>query len=159
MSFTPQIKIQYYNLEGSVLLSCADTFSLGLFQDTDKLNIRLPSGAKLISSQVDRCEVHTINDETDSIPPFGNLSQSNIDTQIVHAKQDLERLLPNCFQALGRFQEEPYHIEANPSVQFKRHCVPVQAAFKQQLAETQVVGTIKPFDHATSWINSFVIVN
>ena len=34
-----------------------------------------------------------------------------------------------------------------------------QAAFKQQLSEMQATGIIKPVDHDTPWLNSFVVVN
>ena len=34
-----------------------------------------------------------------------------------------------------------------------------QAAFEQQLAGMEAAGIIKPFDHVTYWINSFVNVN
>ena len=152
------------NLEGSVLISCTDTLSLGLLQVSDKLNKKLPSGVKLITSKVDRYEVHTINKKTDSKPSLDNLSQPTSSTQIVHTKHDLMRWFPDCFQSLGKFQGEPYLIEVDPSVPSKMTpCRPVplheQAHFKQQLAEMQVASIIKPVNHATPWINSFIIVN
>ena len=93
-----------------VHLTWANTLSLGLLQATGKLNKKLPSGAKLITSQADRYEVHTINKKTDSIISLENLSQSNTSAQIVHTKQALRRLFPDCFQGLGKFHGEPYHI-------------------------------------------------
>ena len=49
------------DLEASVLLSCADTLSLLLLQPIDKVSKKLPSVAKLITSQLDRYDVHIIN--------------------------------------------------------------------------------------------------
>ena len=73
-------------------------------------------------------------------------------------------LFGECYQGLGKFQGGPYHIEVDPSGPPKMiPCRPVPvhqlAAFKQELAEMQAAGIIKPADHATPWINSFVIIN
>ena len=83
-------------LEGSVLLNHSDTHLLSLFQATDKLNKKLSNGAKLITNQINRYEVHTTNKKTDNIPALGNQSQSNTSTQIVHTKQNLMKLFPYC---------------------------------------------------------------
>ena len=67
------------------------------------------------------------------------------------------------FTGLGKFQGESYHIEVDPNVTPKKtSCRPVpthqQDTLKQQLAGIQTGGSLKPVDHATPWINSFVIV-
>ena len=56
-----------------MLLSCADALSLGLLQPTDKLNKKLPCGAKLITNQIERYEMHTINKKADNVPSLDNL--------------------------------------------------------------------------------------
>ena len=48
------------NLLGSVLLRCADTLTM-FVATTEKLNKKLPSGTKLLTSQVDSYQGHTIN--------------------------------------------------------------------------------------------------
>ena len=101
------------DLEGNVLLSCADTFSLGLLQATGKLN-------RDVNSEVDRYEVHILSNKTDSIPPPDSLLQSNTSTLIVHRKQDLMRLFPDCFQGFSKFQDEPYCIDVDPGVPPKK---------------------------------------
>ena len=73
-------------------------------------------------------------------------------------------LYPDCLTGLGKVQGEPNYIELDPDVASKKtSCRPgpihQQVAFKQQCAEMHAVGIFKPVDHATPWINRFVIVN
>ena len=58
--------------------------------------------------------------KTDNIPSLDNVSQSNTSAQIVHIKQDLVTLFPDCFQCLGKFQGEPYSIKGTQSVPPKK---------------------------------------
>ena len=103
-----------------------------LLQAGDKLN-KYNINIKLLTSKDDRYEVHTINMKTDSTPLLENLSQSNACAQIVHTKQDHRRLFPDCFQGLGNFQDEPYHIEVYPSVLSKRLQVGLYLITNKQL--------------------------
>ena len=68
------------DLECGVLLSCADKLLLGLSQATDNLKKGKVSGAKHKTIPVDRYEVYTINNKSDSILPLDNLSKSNTST-------------------------------------------------------------------------------
>ena len=65
------------------------------------------------------------------------------------------KLFPNCFQDLGKVQGEPYHTKVGPNTPSKMNpCRPVQVhqqtAFKQQLAEMQAAGIMKPVNLATA---------
>ena len=68
------------------------------------------------------------------------------------------RLFTDCFQGLCKFQGEPYYIEVDPSVPSKMTLC-IQDINKQQSEEMQAAVIFKPVDHATPWINCFVIVN
>ena len=72
-------------------------------------------------------------------------------------------LYQDSLNGLGRFPSEPYNIEVSVSYQPKKistiHLsIPEQADFKQQLTEIQAVDMIKPVNHATYWMSSFVII-
>ena len=105
--------------------------------------------------------MHTINKKTDSIPSLDNLSQSNTITQIVYSKQDIMRLFQDCFQGLIKLQGEPYYTEVDPSAPPKKTpCRPVpvhKEAYLSSRNARHAAGIIKSVDHATPWINSFVI--
>ena len=52
------------DIEGSVFLSCPDTFALGLVIANDKLDKKLPGSAKIVISHADRSDVFTISKKT-----------------------------------------------------------------------------------------------
>ena len=52
------------NTEDSVLLSCTNTLALVSVLTSDKVEKKIPSGAKLVISQGDRSDTHTINKKT-----------------------------------------------------------------------------------------------
>ena len=104
-------------IEGSVLLSSSGPLALGLLQASDKLNKKIPSGAKIIINHIDGYQVHMVNKKIQAKSQVDKLPQSNTNGHtIVHTKQDFMSLFPACFQDLGKFQGEPYHIDVDPSV-------------------------------------------
>ena len=82
MCTIPSRTFNITDMKGSVLLSCADTFVLGLLQASDKLDKMIPRGAKLINSQVDRYDIQTANKKTQSKPPGDRLPQTQVIKQL-----------------------------------------------------------------------------
>ena len=91
---------------------------------SDNLDKKIPSDAKLVISKADRSDVYTINKKVqDSCYdlPVNKQLQSDVNNQvIIHTKEDLTSLYPDCFTRLGKFQDEAYHIEVDPTVLPKR---------------------------------------
>ena len=70
---------------------------------------------------------------------------------------------PDVFDGIGKFLSPPYTIHLNPSIQLKQTpCLPVpihlKEAFMKEIDKMLQAGVLKPVTEATSWINSFVLI-
>ena len=134
--------------------------------ESDILYKKLPSSTKIFIIQADRFDVFKFSKKTpdsSADQPINKPQPRQGTTETVHIKEDLMNLYQDCFTGFGKLQCECYHVWVDSSVsQRKTPCRPVpihqQAAIKQ-LAEMQAAGILKRVDHATPWINIYIIVN
>ena len=82
---------------------------------------------------------------------------------IVKNKVDIKAHYADVFEGVGHFQGQPYHIQMDPTVPPKQtpvRPVPVhlKEAFKQELDKMLQAAYITPVHEATTWMNSYVIV-
>ena len=156
--------------EGSVLLSCNTSLTLGLIQSRPRLDY-LPPRASLITSskdhprktktqvQVQKHEVITkTNDQHHNIQ--GNISQPP--TLITNQEQILQEY-PDVFEGIGKFPGPPYHIQVDPKVTLKQTpCRPIpihlKDAFQNEINQMLQASVLLPVTEATPWINSFVLI-
>ena len=83
--------------------------------------------------------------------------------KIVIKISDIKEQYADVFEGVGCFPGPPSHIQVDPKISPKQtpvRPVPVhrKEAFKQELDKMLQAGYIKPVHEATSWINSYVIV-
>ena len=67
------------------------------------------------------------------------------------------------FEGIGKFPGLPYSIQLDPSIPPKQtpcHPVPIhlKESFKEEIENMLKAGILKPVHEATTWINSFVLV-
>ena len=82
---------------------------------------------------------------------------------LVTSKEQILSSYPDIFEGISRFPGPPYHIQVNPNVTPKQtpcRSVPIhlKEAFKKEVDKMLKAGIIKPVQEATSWINSFILV-
>ena len=82
---------------------------------------------------------------------------------VVTSKEQIISNYPDIFEGIGRFPGPPYHIQVDPNITSKQTpCWPVpihlKEAFKKEKDKMLQVGIIKPVKEATSWINSFILI-
>ena len=70
---------------------------------------------------------------------------------------------PDVFEGIGKFPGKPYEIQLDPNMPPKQTpCRPVlihlKDAFKQEINRMLKAGVLKLVQEATSWINSFVLI-
>ena len=70
---------------------------------------------------------------------------------------------PDVFEGIGKFPGPPYHIQVDPSVTPKETlCRPIpihlKEAFQKEINKMLQAGILVPVTEATSWINSFVLL-
>ena len=100
-------------IEGGVPLHFVATLTLELRLETEKLDKKVPSGAKLIPSQDDRSDTYTTKRKALGSPLINKLPQSDAGNQAtVHPKRTWKLIhrLPHLFRQI------PYNIELDPSV-------------------------------------------
>ena len=162
-----------------MLLSCKTTLVLGLIHPRSRLDY-LPPSASLITISVDhpkktrsvKVYVYWSSWEVAAQSPQQDVSaQTPVSTSV--KKQDVSKIItgkeqilvhyPNVFVGIGKVFTPPYSIQLDSSITPKQtpcHPVPVhlQDSFKQEIDQMLKAGIIKPVHEATSWINSFVLV-
>ena len=142
------------------------TLACGLIKPCRRLDY-LPPRASLNTSSADHPEntkskinVHVSRQEStsstitkckDKIP------------KLVTSKGEILAAYSDVFNGIGQIPGPPYHIQVDPSVTSKQTtCQPVlvhlKESFKQEIDKILQVGVLKPVNHATLWINSFVLV-
>ena len=151
---------------GSVLLSCMTTLALGMIQPCSRLDYLQPR-ASLTTSSADHPEktkskisVHVSRQES-TVSTMSN-HKGKI-PKLVASKDEILVAYSDVFDGIGYFPGPQYHIQVDPSVTPKQTpCQPVpvhlKESFKQEIDKMLQAGVLKPVNHATPWINSFVLV-
>ena len=134
--------------EGSVLLPCNISLTLGLIHPRPRLNY-LPPRASLITSSADHprktraqfqiqkqeITMQTTNQQQDvqvTIPTVPKVVTSQ--DQIMHE-------CPDLFEGIGQFPGQPYHIHVDPSVTPKQTpCRPISIHLKEAFQKENFVG-------------------
>ena len=133
--------------EGSVLLSCDTSLTLGLIHPRPRLDY-LPPRASLIMCSADhprktkaqlQIQKHEITEQTTNQQqhvPSTTITESKLVTswgQIMHE-------FPDVFEGIGKFPGSPYHIHIDPNVTPKQTpCRPIpihpKEAFQQEISK------------------------
>ena len=156
--------------EGSILLSCNASLTLGFIQSRLRLDYLPPRGSLITSSedhprktktqvQVQKHEVVT-NRHDPSHNIKGNTSK--LSTLITTQDQILQEY-PDIFEGIGKFLGPPYHIHMDPKITLKQtpwRPLPIHLknAFQKEINQMLQAGVLLPVTEATPWINSFVLV-
>ena len=94
-----------------------------------KLDSELPGDAKTVISYADSSDVFAMSKKTKcriAEQPINKPQPSTETTEIVHIKDNLLSLYPDHFTGSGKYQENTYHIQVDPSVpSIKTPCKPV----------------------------------
>ena len=148
---------------GSFLLSCATMLALGLIQTHTRLDY-LPPRVSLITSSAD-------HPKKTKCQPALHVSQKAcpVSTQLVTvpklitSKEQNLQAYPDVFDGLQCFPGPPYHILVDPSITLRQtpcQLIPLhlKQPLKQEIDKMLQAGILKPVHQATSWINSFVLV-
>ena len=91
------------------------------------------------------------------------VTKKQLDSKLVTNKEQIMIQYPDIFEGTGMFPGPPYKINLDPSIQPKQTpCHPVtihlKESFKKEIYKMLQVGVLKPVTVATTWINSFVLV-
>ena len=81
----------------------------------------------------------------------------------ITSKEQILSKYPDVFEGIGRFPGLPYHIQVDMNIMLKQIlCRPVpihlKEAFKTEIDKMLQASVIKPVKEATSWMNSFVLI-
>ena len=110
-----------------------------------------------------RCQVAVHSSTTDSAVSLQKIFPKQEVPKLITSKEQILKYYPDVFVGNGNFPGPPYHIQVDPGVPPKQtpcHLIPVhlKEAFQQEVNKMLQVGVLKPVQEATSWINSFVLV-
>ena len=155
--------------EGSVLLSCDTSLTLGLIHPRPRLNYLPPKVCLIISSPDHprktkaqlQIQKHEITEQTTNQQ---HVSSTTItESKLVTSWDQIMHEFPNVFEGIGKFPGSPYHIHIDPNVTPKQTpCRPIpihlKEVFQQEISKILQVGVLIPITEATLWINSFVLV-
>ena len=114
--------------------------------------------------QITKCQVAVHSSTTDSAVPLQKKAVPKQEVpKLVTSMEQILKYYPDVFEVIGKFSGPPYHIQLNPGVSPKQtpcHLIPVhlKEAFQQEVNKMLQPGVLKPVQEATSWINSFALV-
>ena len=153
--------------EGSVLLSCNTSLTLGLIHSRTKLDY-LPPRVRLITSKVDHLrntkeQIQVQKQVITRQPDQHHSAQCIILPKLITTQSQILQEYPNVFEGIGKFPGPPYHIHVDPGVTPKQTpCRPIpihlKDAFQEEISKLLQAGILVPVTQATPWINSFVLV-
>ena len=153
--------------EGSVLLSCNTSLTLGLIHSRTKLDY-LPPRVKLITSKVDHLrntkeEIQVQKQVINRQPDQHHSTQGTILPMLITTQSQILQEYPDVIEGIGKFPGLPYHIHVDPGVTPKQTpCRPIpihlKDAFQQEISKMLQAGILVPVTQATPWINSIVLV-
>ena len=109
--------------EGSVLLSCSSSLSLGLIQSRPRLDY-LPPRASLITSNADNLRKMKAQVQIQKQEVIAQTFEQHQDAQITITKllklvtthDQIMQEYPDVFEGIGKFPGLPYHIHMDPGV-------------------------------------------
>ena len=109
--------------EGSILLSCNTSLTLGLIHSWPRLNY-LPLKASLITSNADHPRKTKAQIQTQKQEITVHTTNQQQDTQVttitvpklVTSQDQIMHQYPDVFEGIGKFPGPPYHIHVDPSV-------------------------------------------
>ena len=153
--------------EGSVLLSCNTSLTLGLIQSRPRLDY-LPPRARLITSNVDhprkmkeqiQVQKQVIIKQYDQ----HHNTQSTTLPKLITTQCQILQEYPDVFEGIGQFPGPLYYIHVDPGVTPKQTpCRPIpihlKDAFQQEISKMLQAGILVPVPQATLWINSFILI-
>ena len=156
--------------EGSVLLSCDTSLSIGLIYSRPRLEY-LPPQASLITSKEDhlrktklqiQVQKHEVISKLEAHHYHPNNNKSKQPTLITNQKQ-ISQEYSNVFEGIGKFPGPPYHIQVDPTVSLKQTpCRPIlihlKDAFQKEINQMLQASVLLPVNEATLWINSFILI-
>ena len=153
--------------EGSVLLSCNTSLTLGLIQSRPRLDY-LPPRERLITSNVDhprhmKEQIQVQKQVITKQPDQPHNTQSIILPKLITTQCQILHEYPDVFEGIGKLPGPLYHIHVDPGVTPKQTpCRPIpihlKDAFQQEISKMLQAGILVPVTQATLWINSFVLV-
>ena len=156
--------------EGSVILSCNTSLTLGLIQSRPGLDY-VPPRVSLITSNADhlrKTKAQVQIQKQEVIAQTSNQYQgAQITTttapKLVTTQDQIMCEYPDIFEGIGKFPGPPYHIHVDPGVTLNQTpCRPIpihlKDAFQQEISKMLQAGIPVPVTEATPWINSFVLV-
>ena len=153
--------------EGSVLLSCNTSLTLGLIPSRPRLDY-LPPRARLITSNVDhprhmKEQIQVQKQVITKQPDQPHNTQSTILPKLITTQCQILQEYPDVFEGIGKFPGPLYHIHVDPGVTTKQTpCRPIpihlKDAFQQEISKMLQAGILVPVTQAIPWINSSVLV-
>ena len=156
--------------EGSVLLSCNTSLTLGLIQSRPRLDY-LPPRVSLITSNADHLRKTKAQVQIQKQEVIAQTSDQHQGAQIttttvpklVTTQDQIVHEYPNVFEGIGKFPGPPHHIHVDPGVTPKQTpCRPIQIhlkdAFQKEISKMLQARILVPAREATSWINNFVLI-
>ena len=156
--------------EGSVLLSCNTSLTLGFIQSRPRLDY-LPPRVSLITSNADhprKMKTQVQFQKQEVIAQTSNQHQSaQITTttvpMFVTTQGQIMHEYPDVFEGIGKFPGPPHHIHVDPGVTPKQTpCRPIpihlKDAFQKEISKMLQAGILVSVTEVTPWINSFVLV-
>ena len=122
------VEITFYIVsnEGSVLLSCNTSLTLGLIQSRCRLDY-LPPRVRLITSNVDhprkmKEQVQVQKQEVVTKQPYQHHNtQSTTLPKLITTQCQILQEYPDVFEGIGKFPGPPYHIHVDPGVMPQTH--------------------------------------
>ena len=84
-------------------------------------------------------------------------------SKLITSKEMILHEYLDVFEGIGKFLGPDYHIQIDPSIPHKQtHCLPIpihlKETFQQEINKMLQAGVLAPVHEATTWINSFVLV-
>ena len=152
--------------EGSILLSCNTSLTLGLTDPKPRLNYLSPRASLITSSadhprktkaqfQIQKQEitVQTTNQQQDAQVTITTVSK------LVTSQEQIMHEYPDIFDEIGKFPGPPYHIQVDPTVTPKQTLADLYQFILKKLFKKILQSGIKiPLTEAMPWINRFVLV-
>ena len=155
--------------EGSVLLSCDTSLTLGLIHPRPRLDYLPPKASLIMSSAYHprktkaqlQIQKHEITEQTTNQQHIPNTTIT--ESKLVTSQDQFMCEFPNVFEGIGKFPGSPYHIHIDPNVPPKQiPCRPIpihlKEVFQQEISKMLQASVLIPVTEATPWINSFVLV-
>ena len=156
--------------EGSILLSCNTSLTLGLIQSRPRLDY-LPPRASLITSNVDHPRKTKAQVQVQKHEVIAKTSNQHHNTQgttstmpkLVTTQDQILQEYPDFFDGIGQFPGPPYHIHVGLGVTSKQtSCRPIpihlKDAFQKEISKMLQARILVPVTKARPQINSYVLI-